>query len=156
MKTYICLAGISIMPFFFASCAQESLTGDTYARGEAGQPQTVNRGTITSIRNVRLEGSDTARAGGGALGAIAGGLLGDQVGGGSGRRAATVAGAAGGGIAGTHAGQAASARQGLEIEVRLESGDTVSIVQQANPREQFEVGDRVRVLDTGRRARVAH
>ena len=151
MKKLLCLA---ILPLVLMSCAQESLTGDTYTRGEAGQPQTVNRGTITAIRNVRLEGSDSGRVGGGVLGAVAGGLLGDQVGGGSGRRAARVAGAAGGGIAGTHVGQEATARPGVEIEVRLESGETVSIVQQANPRERFEVGDRVRVLDTGRRARV--
>ena len=153
MKKFLCLA---IFPIFLMSCAQESLTGDTYTRGEAGQPQTVNHGTITSIRNVRLEGSDSGRVGGTVLGAVAGGLLGDQVGGGSGRRAARVAGAAGGGIAGSHVGQAATARQGLEIEVRLESGNTVSIVQQASQRERFEVGDRVRVLDTGSRARVTH
>ena len=153
MKYLLCIA---ILPLFIGSCAQESLTGDTYSRGEAGQAQTVNRGTITAIRNVRLEGSAEGRAGGTVLGAVAGGLLGNQVGGGSGRRAATVAGAAGGGIAGSHVGQAATARQGLEIEVDLDSGGSVSIVQQVNPRAQFEVGDRVRVLDSGSRARVTH
>jgi outer membrane lipoprotein SlyB len=143
----------AIVPFLFASCAQESLTGDTYSRGEARQGQSVERGTITSIRNVKIEGSST---GGAILGAVAGGLLGNQVGSGSGRRAATVAGAAGGGIAGSHIGQEVTSRAGLEIEVDLDSGGAVSIVQEANPREPFQIGDRVRVLGSGRRARVTY
>lgn len=156
MRITLTLLSLSVVPFFVISCAQESLTGDTFSRAEAGQPQTVQRGTITSVRQVRLEGSDSGTVGGGLLGAVAGGLIGDQVGGGSGRRAARVAGAAGGGIAGTHVGQQATSRRGLEIEVRLDSGRTISVVQQDNPRETFQSGDRVRVLDSGKRARVSH
>ena len=147
------LLSIAVIPFFFASCAQQSLTGDAYSRGEAGQAQTVHRGTISSIRNVKIEGSST---GGTVLGAVAGGLLGNQVGSGSGRRAATVGGAAAGGIAGSHIGKEVTSRPGLEIQVDLDKGGSVSIVQQVNPREPFAVGDRVRVLGGGRRARVTY
>ena len=147
------LLPILLLPLFFGSCAQQSLTGDTYRRGEAGAPQSVRMGKITSIRNVTLEGSST---GGAILGAVAGGFLGNQVGGGSGRDAATIGGAALGGAAGSHAGRAINNRQGLEITVRLDQGGSLSIVQELNPRESFAVGDRVRVLDNGARARVSH
>ena len=110
-------------------------------------------GKITSIRNVTLEGSST---GGAILGAVAGGFLGNQIGSGSGRDAATIGGAALGGAAGSHAGRAINNRQGLEITVRLDQGGSLSIVQEVNPRESFAVGDRVRVLDNGARARVSH
>lgn len=151
MKLFI--FSIAILPFFFASCAQDSLTGDNYTRGEARQAQSVHRGTITSIRNVKIEGNST---GGAILGAVAGGLLGNQVGSGSGRDAATVGGAAAGGIAGSHIGKAVTSRAGLEIQVDLDNAGSVSIVQEVNPREPFQVGDRVRVLGNGRRARVTY
>lgn len=145
------LLPLAILPLFFSSCAQQSLTGDTYSRNEAGAPQSVNWGKITSIRNVAIEGEPT---GGAILGGIAGGFLGNQVGAGHGRTAATIGGAALGTMAGSHAGKAATTRQGLEISVKLDKGGTVSIVQENNPREVFSVGDRVRVLDNGGRARV--
>ena len=144
---------ISVLPLFFASCAQDSLTGDTYSRNEAGRAQDVRMGKITSIRNVEIEGSST---GGALLGAVAGGLLGNQIGSGSGNTAATVGGAAVGGIAGSHAGKAITKKPGIEIQVRLEKGGSVSIVQEVNPREPFAVGERVRVLFSGGRGRVTH
>lgn len=150
MKT---LVSILALPLLFGSCAQQSLTGDNYSRNEAGRPQSVRTGQITSIRNVKLEGSST---GGAVLGAVAGGFLGRQVGSGSGQDAATVGGAALGGIAGSHAGKAINSRQGLEITVRMDEGGSLSIVQEANPRESFAVGERVRILDNGGRARVTH
>ncbi len=116
------LLPILVLPLLFGSCAQQSLTGDTYSRGEAGAPQSVRMGKITSIRNVTLEGSST---GGAILGAVAGGFLGNQVGSGRGRDAATVGGAALGGMAGSHAGKAVTSRQGLEITVRLDEGGSL-------------------------------
>ncbi len=145
---------ISLAPLFLASCAQDSLTGDTVARYEAGRAQEVRYGTITSIRPVKIEGGST---GGSLIGAGIGGLLGNQIGGGSGKTAATVAGALAGGAVGSHAGQNITSRPGLEIEVRLEAGGRLSVVQESNPRESFAVGDRVRVMTGGGgRTRVAH
>jgi outer membrane lipoprotein SlyB len=146
---------ISLLPLFLASCAQDTLTGDTVSRYEAGQAQNVRFGTITSIRPVKIEGGTT---GGTLVGAGIGGLLGNQIGSGSGRTAATVGGALAGGALGSHAGQNLTSRQGLEIEVRLEGGGgRMSVVQEDNPRESFSVGDRVRVITGGGgRTRVAH
>jgi outer membrane lipoprotein SlyB len=145
---------IALMPFFFVSCAQDSLTGDTVSRGEAGRAQDVRTGTITSIRPVRIEGSGT---GGTLVGAGVGGLAGNQIGSGSGRTAATVGGALVGGAVGSRVGQNVTSRDGLEIEVRLdEGGRRVSVVQEVNPRENFSVGNRVRVITgAGGRTRVA-
>ncbi|MFZ9937854.1 MAG: glycine zipper 2TM domain-containing protein [Luteolibacter sp.] len=152
------LCAISLLPLFLASCAQDSLTGDTVSRYEAGRAQEVRFGTITSIRPVKIEGGST---GGTLVGAGIGGLLGNQIGGGSGKTAATVAGALAGGALGSHAGQNVTSRPGLEIEVRLEGGEgggsRISVVQESNPRESFAVGDRVRVITGGGgRTRVAH
>jgi outer membrane lipoprotein SlyB len=144
---------IATIPFFFASCAQESLTGDTYSRSGAGQAQTVRTGTITSIRYVKIEGDTTA---GTIVGAAAGGLAANQIGSGSGRTAATVGGTLLGGIAGSHAGKAITSKQGLEIQVKLDEGGSISIVQEENPRESFSQGDRVRVLSGSGRDRVTH
>jgi len=151
MKTPVILTiGISLL---FASCAQDTLTGDAYSRGEAGAAQSVRTGRITSIRDVTIEGTGTT---GGLLGGVAGGLIGNQIGGGSGRTAATVGGAGLGMIAGSHAGKAIESRRGIEIQVKLDRGGSLSIVQQVNPRETFSVGDRVRVLSGGGRDRVTH
>lgn len=142
-----------ILPFLVVSCAQSSLTGDTVSRNEAGRAQSVRTGTITSIRPVKIEGGTT---GGTLVGAGVGGLLGNQLGGGSGRTAATVGGALAGGALGSHAGQNMTSRNGLEIEVRLDNGGgRISVVQEANPRETFSVGNRVRVISGGGRDRVA-
>lgn len=144
---------IAILPFFFASCAQDSLTGDTYSRNESGQAQAVRNGRITSIRYVKIEGDSTA---GTLIGMGVGGLLGNQIGSGTGRTVATIAGGLAGGAAGSHAGQAATSKQGIEIQVKLDEGGSVSIVQEVNSRESFAVGDRVRVLTSGGRDRVSH
>ena len=150
MKTIIAIA---TLPLLFVSCAQQSLTGDTYSRDEAGQAQSVQQGRITSIRYVKIEGGTTA---GTILGGVAGGVLGNQIGGGRGNTLATVGGAGLGAVAGSHAQQSMGSRQGLEIQVRIDGGGSLSVTQEANPRESFSVGDRVRVLGNGSRARITH
>ena len=150
MKTIIAVA---TLPLLLISCAQQSLTGDTYSRNEAGQAQSVQQGRITSIRYVKIEGETTA---GTILGGVAGGILGNQIGGGRGNTLATVGGAGLGAVAGSHAQQSMGSRQGLEIQVRIDGGGSLSVTQEANPRESFSVGDRVRVLGNGSRARITH
>lgn len=137
-----------------SSCAQDSLTGDTYSRGEARQAQTVRTGKVTSIRPVKLEGGNQTGA---LLGALGGGFLGSNIGSG---RAANTAGAVGGALVGSaigsHAEQSMNSRKGIEITVRLDEGGSVAVPQEVNPREAFYVGDRVRVLSSGNSTRVTH
>lgn len=110
-------------------------------------------GRITSIRNVNIEGGTTA---GTILGGVAGGVLGNQIGGGRGKTLATVGGAGVGAVAGSHAEKSIASRRGIEIQVRLNNGRSLSITQEVNPNEPFSVGDRVRVLSNGGRDRVTH
>jgi len=150
MKPLLCLPVI----FWLSSCAQDSLTGDTYSRGEARQYQSVSTGRITAIRPVKIEGGSDA---GMLVGGLAGGLLGSNLGQG---RAANTAGAIGGallgGAVGSHAEQSMGTRQGIEITVRLDDGGSLAVVQEVSRNEQrFMIGDRVRVLSSGGRTRVA-
>ncbi len=147
------LLPLLLLPVLLGSCAQESLTGDTYSRSDAGRTQNVRTGTITSIRYVKIEGGTT---GGTIAGGVIGGVLGNQIGSGRGRDVATVAGAGAGAVAGSHIGQEVQSRQGIEMQIRLDGGGSISVVQEVNPRESFAEGDRVRALDGGGRTRVTH
>lgn len=136
-----------------ASCAQDTMTGDTYSRNDARQTQSVSKGRITAIRPVKIEGNHTA---GTIIGGVAGGVLGSQLGGGStAHTAGAVGGALVGGAVGSHAQQAMENRNGIEITVRLDQGGSVAVVQEVSRNEQFNVGDRVRVLSSGGRSRVS-
>ncbi len=136
-----------------SSCAQDSLTGDVVSRSEAGQAQNVQRGRITSIRPIKIEGGNNA---GTLVGGLAGGLLGSNIGSG---RASNTAGAVGGallgGAVGSRAEQSMNSRNGIEITVRLDQGGSMAVVQEVSPRESFSQGDRVRVLSGGGRTRVS-
>ena len=70
--------------------------------------------------------------------------VGGTVGGGSGKGVARAAGAVGGAAAGGALEEKATRQMGLEITVELENGEVVAVVQAAD--EQFDVGDKVRVL----------
>ena len=123
-------------------CAS-STAGNVYSRSEARQAQVVKFGTVEAVQPVKIEG----RTGylGAATGAVLGGLAGSTVGGGTGQKAATVAAAVGGGIAGSAAESALTRADGLEITVRLENGNVMAIVQETSD-QQFQVGQRVRVV----------
>lgn len=147
-KFLLCLPAIILL----SSCAQESMTGDTFSRGEARQAQSVNPGRITSIRNVTIQGDTTA---GTVIGGLAGGALGSNIGSGrTSNTAGAIGGALVGGAVGSHAQQRMGTRNGIEITVRLDAGGSVSVVQEVSANERFNVGDRVRVMSNGSRTRV--
>jgi outer membrane lipoprotein SlyB len=102
----------------------------------------IRIGVVIMVREVQIEGTKSGL--GAVAGGLMGGVLGSTIGGGSGRRVATVA----GGIAGAGAGAAieegATRQKGLEITVKLDNGEVISIVQGAD--EAFDEGDLVRVL----------
>lgn len=136
-----------------AGCAQPTLTGTTYSRGEARQAQTVQMGSVETVTPVVIEGRTDGIVGAGT-GAVLGGIAGRSIGGGRGQDIATVAGVVAGGIAGQRVEEAVSRRQGVEVTVRLDSGSLVSVVQEVDPNQVFRPGDRVRVLGQGRTMRV--
>lgn len=149
-KLSLCVvfAGLLVM---LGGC-MSTLTGDSYSRDEARRPQTVQFGMVEYVRPVVIEGTKTGVGAG--TGAVVGGIGGSTVGGGRGQAVATVLGAVAGGVAGGMAEEAATKKQGVEITVRLDSGQIVAIVQQASA-TTFNVGDRVRVLTLNGETRVA-
>jgi len=126
---------------FLASCAS-SRSGQVYSRDQARQEMTVNYGTVREVRSVQIEGTKTGL--GTVAGGVAGGVLGSQVGGGAGRVVGGVLGALGGAAVGAVSEEGLTRRNGLEIMVELDTGQILSIVQEADV--QFSPGDRVRVL----------
>ncbi len=136
-----------------AGCAS-NLSGESYSRSEARTVQTVEYGIIEYLRPVQIEGTKTPIGGG--AGAVVGGIAGSGVGGGKGSSVMTVIGAVAGGLAGAAIEEGVTRSQGVEITVKMDSGQSIAIVQALSPNERFSVGDRVRVLYGGQNTRVAH
>ena len=112
----------------------------------------MRAGVVEEVRRVPLPASSgyIGTIGGGTVGGIAGGTLG----GGRGSQAASVAGAVAGSVAGYALENAVTAKEGLEISVRLDSGSLLVVVQPDG--ESFRAGERVRVLSGARSTRVTH
>ncbi|WP_216661871.1 MULTISPECIES: glycine zipper 2TM domain-containing protein [Niveibacterium] len=135
------------------SGCMSTLSGDSYSRDEARRVQTVEYGQIVALRPVVLEGTKTPI--GTIAGAAIGGIAGSAVGQGKGSDIAAVVGAVAGGIAGSSVEEAATRSQGVEITVKTQRGDTIAIVQQTSPQDDFKVGDSVRLLSSGGTTRVS-
>lgn len=106
-------------------------------------------GVITSVRTVAL-GRDSGIGAGAVVGAIIGGVAARELVGDNNRGLATVAGAAAGGYIGDRI-QDSRTRTGQEITVRLDSGQTVVVVQEGS---SLYAGRRVLVTGYGANARV--
>lgn len=125
----------------FTGCAS-SRSGQVYSRDQARQVHTVETGTVTSVKQVMIEGTKTPV--GTVAGGVAGGVAGSTVGGGSGRALATVAGALIGAAAGSVMEEELTKKQGLEIVIDKDDGQTIVIVQEADM--PLQTGDRVRII----------
>ena len=133
-----------------AGCAT-SKSGDVYTRDEALREQTVRLATVESVRPVTIQGT---RSGiGAAAGGVVGGVAGTGVGHGKGSTIAGVLGAVGGGVAGQAIEEGTTRRSGVEITVRLQSGELRAIVQEET--DKFVAGQKVRLLTTGGVTRVS-
>ena len=95
----------------------------------AGEELEVRMGVVEEVRQVPLPSSS-----GGYIGAIGGSGV--------------------GGIAGMAIENSVTAKEGLEITVRLDSGRQAIILQSAG--ETFRPGERVRVISGSRSVRVSH
>lgn len=138
---------MAMVSIFVSGCAS-SRSGEVYSRDEARQVQTVETGTVESVKQVLIEGTKTPV--GTAAGGVAGGVLGRSVGSGSGRTLATVFGALAGAAAGTVAEEGITRKQGLEIVVKKDDGQTIVVVQEADV--VINAGDRVRIITSSQGA----
>jgi outer membrane lipoprotein SlyB len=139
-----------LLTLTFFGCAS-SMSGNAYSRDQARQLQTVKQGTVVGVRSVQIEGTKSGL--GTIAGGVLGGALGSAIGEGSGQIIGIAAGGVGGAVAGSAVEEGVTRQNGLEISVKLDSGETVAIVQAADV--PFAVGDRVKVIQ-GAEARVTH
>ena len=142
---------IMILAAVLGACASSN-SGSVYKRGEERTVQTGKMGVVESARLVKLEGTKTPIGTG--AGAVVGGVAGSTLGGGRGQVITTVLGALAGGLAGSAAEEGLTRKDGVEITVKLDSGNMIAVVQEAD--EEFNPGDKVRVLEANGVTRVSH
>lgn len=123
-------------------CQTTSQGGGTVTRAQAQRPLNVFNGTVLRVSEVQIQGRETGL--GAIAGAVAGGVAGSTLGGGRGSTLAATGGALAGAAAGSAIEQRRATRPGLEIEVELDDGRIMAIVQEKD--DEFIVGDRIRVL----------
>ncbi len=135
------LALLLLLALVLAGCAN-NLGGRSYDRSDARKAYKVSFGVVAAVDPVRIEGE--AGSLGTAGGAAVGYSLGRLIGSGSASRVAGAVGGVAGAVAGREVEKAATAENGLEISVDMDSGGTLLIVQSADV--TFAAGERVRVL----------
>lgn len=131
--------GLSVI--ILAGCAS-SQSGSSYSRSATRGEMSVRLGVVESVRQVTIEGTKSAV--GPAAGAVIGGIAGSNIGQGRGSTVGAVLGAVAGGVAGSAIEEGTTKKAGLEITVKLDSGQLIAVTQEAD--EQFRPGERVRVL----------
>lgn len=136
---------------FLSSCAQPGINGSDYTYSEVRGEQMVRLGTIESIRLVRVQSGQPSILGG-VVGGVTGAMIGGLVGQGETGGLATMAGAVAGGLAGSSIESQANQQNGMELTIRYDSGQLVSITQGASP--NYQVGQRVQVIGGGPDTRV--
>lgn len=145
------LSVIFLPLLMLAGCAS-SLDDKTYSRDEAKRVHTIEFGTLEEINNVTIEGDRNNLSK--VAGAIVGGIAGSTVGKGTGRQLGTALGAIVGGVAGGEVEERATRAKGLELTVRKDSGEIISVVQGAVEEERFEIGQRVKLIRSSDGVRV--
>lgn len=128
------------LTFLMFGC--QATQGSSYTSGQANTPMTVYYGTILRVSPATIKKPSTPL--GAIAGGVVGGVVGSTVGQGRGRRLATTAGALGGAALGNAAEKSANQTPGLEIEVEMDDGRIMAVVQPKD--DEFSVGDRVRLL----------
>ena len=142
---------LAVMLLFVAGCASD-LGGDAYPRGEARQVMEVKFATVESVRPGRLEGTKTPI--GTTAGVIVGGVIGSTLGRGNASSSiGAVLGGVAGGVGGAAVEEGVTRSRGVEITIKLDNGGYLAVVQ-ADGGENFQSGERVRLVGNGRSARV--
>ncbi len=116
----------------------------TYTRGQAQQSLTVYYATVLKVSEVQIEGQESGL--GAVAGAVVGNTVGSTIGKGRGKTLAKTGGTLAGAAAGSAAEKARATKAGLEIEIEMDDGRIMVIVQEKD--DEFAVGDRVRVLES--------
>ena len=142
IRTLTLGTGMALSLILMTGCETSSQGGKTYTRGQAQQQMQVFNGTLLNVAAVTIEPEKTG--GGAAVGAASGGIMGSMLGSGRGSTLGALGGALAGGAVGSKAEKNIRTVAGHELEVELDDGRIMVIVQEAD--DVFLVGDRVRVV----------
>lgn len=144
----------SVIATLSSGCATQSSSGSVYRSSDTQREQTVRMATVEAVRTVTIQRD--SKGVGVIGGAVVGGIAGS--GASSGKREqqiGTVIGAIAGTVAGQMIEEKANQRDGLEITLKYDSGETRIIVQEVDANMPINAGDRVRVISGGGVLRVA-
>lgn len=136
------VAGVGLFLMVLLAACAPSRDSKVYSRDQAQRAMSVYYGTVLRISEVTIEGEQSGK--GALAGGAMGGALGSGVGSGSGKTIAVVGGAIAGAIAGSAIEKGVTTEPALEIEVELDSGEILVVVQGKD--DVYRVGDRVRVV----------
>ena len=125
--TTLALTGVVLV----SGCAKPSASANVYAYNQAQRDQVMRNGTVVNVRPITIQKEGTSGAGMVAGGA-AGGVVGSTIGGGTGRTLAILGGAVLGALAGDAVEEYVGKKDGLEITVKLDNGETRVIAQEAD------------------------
>ena len=133
------------------SCSYSSLRPEVVDRSEAQKMQTVIFATVVSIDQVILAGDgDTGTLTGAIIGGIAGASVTDSK---TESEISGVLGALAGSAVGSKIGDAATRKPAIELLLNLDSGKTVSIIQEEGD-YRFDVNQRVKIIQSKGKSRV--
>jgi outer membrane lipoprotein SlyB len=144
------LAALAVL--LLGGCAYNYGPASYNAHAAMGE-QSVRYGVVESVREVKLQLRQTGvgSASGAMVGSVAGSYAGNSY---HGSGAGFVIGALLGALIGNEIERSANERPGVELNVLLDSGSMIAVVQDAE--EPFRAGDRVRVLSGRGLTRVTH
>jgi outer membrane lipoprotein SlyB len=150
MKTVL-IASTLALATLLQGCATRSYSNGVYTDADTQRAHSITPATVMAVRAVTIERATNG------MGAAVGGNVGTALGGaasksGNGQFFAAVLGGAAGSLLGQAVESKAALHPGLEISMRLDDGQLISVVQAAD--EPFKRGDRVRVLSAEGKSRV--
>jgi outer membrane lipoprotein SlyB len=150
MKTVLIVSTLALATLL-QGCATRSYSNGVYTDADTQRAHSITPATVVAVRAVTIERATHG------MGAAVGGYVGTALGGaasksGNGQFFAAVLGGAAGSLLGQAVESKAALHPGLEISMRLDDGQLISVVQAAD--EPFKRGDRVRVLSAEGKSRV--
>jgi outer membrane lipoprotein SlyB len=152
MSHRLIAAGFAALVTLLLTGCAGSQSGSAYSRSQTRGEMHVRMGVVESVRQVTIEGTQSGV--GAAAGGVIGGVAGRDIGHGKGSTVGAVLGAVLGGVAGQAIEERTTKKDGVEITIKLDSGQIIAVTQEAD--EQFRAGERVRVLSGSGATRVSH
>jgi outer membrane lipoprotein SlyB len=141
MRKLVWIAALMVVSAGVVACTP-NISPDSYSVASVGQVNRVVKGFIVSVREVKIEGTQTGIGAG--SGAVTGAIAGHAVGNDGGMVAiATLGGAVIGGLAGAATEQSLTQQMGYEYVVETDNGALLTIVQGGTKQNK---GQRVLVI----------